>query len=195
MQLTFKILLGIFVLSQWMVRFYYQNRYRTTHAETVMKKHPKREKYLVVFVSLSFIVPVMLWWFSPVLDFANLPFPHWLRWVGFAVAMVSTWYFYLIHKQLGDNWSPVLEIRSEHKLITNGVYKHIRHPMYTSILLSTLGANLVSANWLMFVVNTLAVLVLLIMRLPDEEQMMTDQFGNDYRAYMRRTWLLIPNVL
>jgi protein-S-isoprenylcysteine O-methyltransferase Ste14 len=195
MQLTFKVLLGIFVVMQWVVRFHYQNRYKTTHATTLVKEHPRREKWLVAYVAFSFLSPGLLWWFTPLLEFADLSFPNWFRWLGFAVAMTSIWYFYVIHKQLGDNWSPILEIRPEHKLVTTGVYEHIRHPMYTSVMIGTLGANMVSANWLMLSLNALAVLVLLVVRLPDEERMMIDRFGDDYRAYMRRTWLLIPNIL
>lgn len=73
-----------------------------------------------------------------------------------------------------------------------GVYRLVRHPMYTSFFISGLGQALLLANWIAGPAALLAVALLVIVRVPHEEQMMVAQFGNDYRDYVRRTGGILP---
>jgi protein-S-isoprenylcysteine O-methyltransferase Ste14 len=47
--------------------------------------------------------------------------------------VIGLWLFYRSHADLGTNWSITLEIREQHRLITQGVYRRIRHPMYSAL--------------------------------------------------------------
>ena len=66
------------------------------------------------------------------LDFANYSLPVWAGWLGVVLMGLALLVFWRSHKDLGLNWSPTLEIRTEHKLITSGIFGYIRHPMYAS---------------------------------------------------------------
>lgn len=192
--LIFKVLLVTFVIIQNSIRFVFQRRYATTHAQKQTEKEPTREKWLVRYVGSSYAVAVLIWVLTDWLSFAQMPFPDWLRYVGFLIGASSTYYFYLVHRQLGDNWSPVLEIRNKHQLVITGLYRFVRHPMYSSMLVGTVGISLLVANWVVVFITFLAFIVLCIVRIPDEEQLMTDTFGKQYQDYMRKTKRLIPNL-
>ena len=78
--------------------------------------------------------------------------------------------------------------------MTRGVYRLVRHPMYTSFFISGLGQALLLANWIAGPAALVAVAVLVIVRVPSEEQMMIAQFGNDYRDYVHRTGGILPRL-
>ncbi len=59
--------------------------------------------------------------------------------------------FYYVHKELSNNWSPVLDICENQKIIKTGVYKYIRHPMYTQSWLWVILQGLVASNWFVLV--------------------------------------------
>lgn len=134
----------------------------------------------------------LIYLFMPWLDFADYELPNWLGWIGtvaFAGAIVLLW---RSHIDLGHNWSPTLQIRAEHSLITDGVYHYIRHPMYTAHLLWAIAQGLLLANWLAGWIFFVTSLPLYLYRIPKEEQLMLDQFGDAYRHYKTHTGGIIP---
>ena len=74
----------------------------------------------------------------PLFAFAHYPSAYPFQIIGIALIPLSLWLFYRSHKDLSKNWSPFLEIREGHHIIDGGVYKYIRHPMYSAIWLWTL---------------------------------------------------------
>jgi protein-S-isoprenylcysteine O-methyltransferase Ste14 len=115
-------------------------------------------------------------------------------WLGVAVLAAALWLFWRSHADLGRNWSASLKVREGHALVTHGVYRQIRHPMYLSFLLLGLGQLLLLANWLVGIVGLLGALLLFALRVRHEEQMMLDRFGDKYRAYTARTKRIIPHL-
>jgi protein-S-isoprenylcysteine O-methyltransferase Ste14 len=71
----------------------------------------------------------------------------WIAYLGVAVLCGALALFYRSHRDLGRNWSISLEVRSEHRLVTAGVYRLIRHPMYSSFFLLALAQLLLMPNW------------------------------------------------
>jgi protein-S-isoprenylcysteine O-methyltransferase Ste14 len=139
---------------------------------------------------LAGVIYVLTHW----LDFADYHLPIWAGWVGTAVFAAALWLLWRSHVDLGRNWSPTLEINEDHALVTRGVYRRVRHPMYTAHLLWGIAQALLLHNWIAGV-PALAVFVLLYMlRFPREEQLMLDHFGEKYRVYMNRTGRLVPRL-
>jgi protein-S-isoprenylcysteine O-methyltransferase Ste14 len=99
------------------------------------------------------------------------------------------------HADLGDNWSVTLELRKDHELITHGVYRSVRHPMYSGIFLFCIAQGLLLPNWLAGWSACVVFAVMYVLRTPREERMMCDIFGEEYRTYMARTGRLIPRIL
>ena len=108
--------------------------------------------------------------------------------------VIGLWLFYRSHADLGTNWSLTLEMREGHQLITYGVYRGVRHPMYSALALYSVGQALVIPNWVAGLSNLVAFAVLFALRVGAEERMMAQQFGNEYAAYTARTKRLLPRV-
>jgi protein-S-isoprenylcysteine O-methyltransferase Ste14 len=121
----------------------------------------------------------------------SVPFPGWLRWVGFTLGLASLGLWGWTQVALGKEWSPQLQLREEHHLVATGPYTRIRHPLYTAMLGYGTSIALVTANWV-FVVLAVAVIAGLFARVPTEEQMMIQEFGEEYKAYMQRTGRFFP---
>jgi protein-S-isoprenylcysteine O-methyltransferase Ste14 len=166
------------------------NRLAKTH-----RRVDALEKFLLVTViSTSSLAPV-LYLFSPWLAFADYRLPWFMPWCGGAVMVVALWLFWRSHADLGDNWSVTLELRKDHELITHGVYRSVRHPMYSGIFLFCIAQGLLLPNWLAGWSACVVFAVMYVLRTPREERMMCDIFGEEYRTYMARTGRLIPRIL
>ena len=94
---------------------------------------------------------------------------------------------------LGRRFTGLVAIQEEHRLQTDGLYRHIRHPSYAGMLLYMAGYVLVFRCWLglLLVAGTLAIL---IARMNAEEALLESEFGDEYASYRRRTWRLVPWV-
>jgi protein-S-isoprenylcysteine O-methyltransferase Ste14 len=84
------------------------------------------------------------------------------------------------------------ELRSGARLVTGGPYRHIRHPMYASVLLGT-GALVVADARPWRIVLLAALLVVLLLKAAREEEYLRAAFP-EYAAYASRTWRLVPFV-
>jgi protein-S-isoprenylcysteine O-methyltransferase Ste14 len=129
--------------------------------------------------------------FPSVAEYPARPLPIALGAVVYATAM---WLFRRSHKDLGRNWSISLEIRDQHRLVSNGIYRLIRHPMYTAFWLMGLGQALLLPNWVAGGAGLVGFGVLYFLRIDHEERMMIQTFGDEYRSYMTRTKRIIPLV-
>ena len=79
------------------------------------------------------------------------------------------------------------------QLVVKGLYRWVRHPMYTVLFGYFVGLALVSASWLIAFL-TAASIVVLYRRIGVEERMMSEQFGEEYEEYARRTGRLLPRL-
>ncbi len=82
----------------------------------------------------------------PWMGVLSAPFPGWLRWAGFAVGLAGLALWMWTQAALGKEWSPQLQLRGEHHLVTTGPYARVRHPLYTAMLGWGVGVALVTAN-------------------------------------------------
>jgi len=123
----------------------------------------------------------------------SIPFPGWLRWFGFALGLASLGFWTWTQAVLGREWSPQLQLREEHRLVTSGPYGLIRHPLYTAMFGYGAGLALVTANWV-FVILAVAVIAFMFARVPREEKMMIEEFGEDYKIYTQKAGKFFPKI-
>ncbi|MDR1341155.1 MAG: isoprenylcysteine carboxylmethyltransferase family protein [Prevotellaceae bacterium] len=192
--IIYKIFLGVLVIAMNIIRMYYAKRYGTSHVATESEIAPKREKRLTQLMFFALAVQGMMWLFTGWLSFGQFALHESIRIAGFLIGAYSMWWFYRIHKTLGDNWSPVLEIRTEHTLITCGPYKRVRHPMYSDMMLWMVSFTLVTANWFYALTISAGLTILFQHPYPRQEKLMLKRFGEQYRAYMKQTKRLIPYI-
>jgi len=161
---------------------------------TVIKSHKTRlEAILLILAWAGFFVP-LIWIASAAFSFAEYPLRSGPLIAGVVCFVIGLWLFYRSHADLGANWSITLEVREQHRLITQGVYRRIRHPMYSALVLYAVAHALVIPNWVAGPSNLVAFAVLFAFRVRAEERMMLEQFGDQYTAYMARTKRLVPGV-
>jgi len=150
------------------------------------------EIFLLSLMSVGMLVIPLIYVFTPLLSFADYQLPSWAGWIGVVFSVVALWLFWRSHADLGRNWSPTLELRKGHQLITSGVYKYVRHPMYAASLMWGVAQVLLLHNWIAGWSPLLSLMLMYFLRVPREEQMMLDQFGEEYQSYMSRTGRIIP---
>ena len=152
-----------------------------------------REFTLLTFAWIGFLVP-LIWVVSPVFSFAEYSLRPWLLGAGVLCFVGGLWWFHRSHSDLGTYWSVTLELRENHRLITQGVYRYVRHPMYAALFLYSIGQALVVPNWVVGPSYFVAFGILFTLRIGAEERMMLETFGVEYAAYMARTKLLVPGI-
>lgn len=95
---------------------------------------------------------------------------------------------------LGSNWSGRATVKAGHELIVTGPYALARHPIYTGLLVASVGTGLVNGRIRSPLGLALIVLALTI-KMSQEERLMEQTFPEAYPAYRRRVKALIPGVL
>ena len=198
--LLFRVLFLAVFLPGTLIRGYYTRKVRATRKKRSIKERfedtaqaeGKMCAILLIAqgVYLIVIVPIYLL-FSHSLFWLHIPLPDWLQWLGFGLGITSLPFLTWVHYVLDKQWSISLTLQEEHTLVTNGPYHLVRHPMYTVHIIYFFTWVLVSANVLLLI-NYLLTIILIFARIPKEEKMLLEQFGDEYRAYMKRTGRLLP---
>lgn len=116
-----------------------------------------------------------------------------IRIIGLVIYMAASWTQIWATKVLGDNYSQDIAIRKDHKLVTSGPFKMIRHPQYISQFLVDAGGAL---GTLSFILAPLAFVLLpfLVMRASLEDKLLEKHFGEIFRSYKKKTGMLIPFI-
>ena len=183
------------ILAQIVIRMPYEQRRRTERFTVDRVTGQERALVGVLFLG-SFFIPAV-YALTPWLNGADY------RWsprtkvraggIGTIILAAALWLFRRAHVDLGPNWSPSLQLRSEHELVTRGVYRRIRHPMYASQWLWSIAQPLLLQNRIAGWSSAALFLPLYLVRLPREESMLVEQFGDAYRAYMQQTGRILPH--
>ena len=170
---------------------------RTTHTTkyrrlgVAIDRKSLLDMVLLALAGIGMLVP-LVYVFSSVLDFANYTLPDWVGWLGAILFAAAIWLLWRSHVDLGRNWTPTLSIRDDHQLVTDGIFKYIRHPMYAAHLLWAVAQALMLHNWIAGFSLLVVTIPQYLFRVNAEEQMLLDQFGEQYRNYMHRTGRILP---
>jgi len=153
-----------------------------SHVETIL---------LVLLTVAAGILP-LVYSVTNWLAFANYSLPAWLGWAGVIVLVGSLLIFWRAHVDLKANRSPSLELYEGHTLITNGIYRIIRHPMYASQLVWAIAQIMLIQNWIAGPASLILFIPFYILRKNAEEKMMLEKFSGPYREYMKATGGILP---
>ena len=167
---------------------------RSRKTRTAHRRERGRERVLlsISFTGL-FVIPA-IYSFTGQPRFADYAFAPPLAWLGVLVLAAALALFFHTHRTLGRFWSVTLEIRQSHQLITTGVYRHVRHPMYSAFFLWAIAQALLLPNWIAGPAGLVGFGTLFAFRVRREEHMMLQTFGDAYAAYAARTKRIIPGV-
>ena len=188
-----KVIFVALVIGWYLIRYKYARRSR--RARVVWSaRGPLETALLLISLSGLGLVP-LVYVATGIPHFADHSFYPSLAWLGSLFAIAALGMFHLTHRALGRNWSVSLDVRESHELVTEGIYRRVRHPMYSAFWLWAIAQALLLPNWIAGFAGIVGFGILFFGRVAREERMMLQTFGDSYRAYMARTGRVFPRVL
>jgi protein-S-isoprenylcysteine O-methyltransferase Ste14 len=112
---------------------------------------------------------------------------------GLALTVAGCAFAIWARMTLGANWSGRATVKANHELVTRGPYALARHPIYSGLLLALAGTALAIGLW-RGLVGFMVILLLLMVKMSQEERLMIEAFPLEYPAYRQRVRALIPGV-
>jgi len=128
-----------------------------------------------------------------VLDRRFLPYGPWFPLAGTVAVIAGLAYAVWARRHLGREWSGVVTLKADHRLIVTGPYQRVRHPIYTGLLLALAGSAAALGEW-RGLLGLLLALGAVLRRVAIEERWLGEAFGAEYAAYRQRTAALVPGV-
>ncbi len=143
----------------------------------------------------------LILWLSPFIyllnpawmNWSRIGLPDWSRWLGVGLGILSVLGIYWLFSSIGSGITPTSATRKEHKLVTSGPYRWVRHPLYTVATSLFVAFGLMAANWFIALLGILA-FIAMAKRTPKEEANLIEKFGDEYREYMKHTGRFLPLI-
>jgi protein-S-isoprenylcysteine O-methyltransferase Ste14 len=122
-----------------------------------------------------------------------VPAEAWIAQMGIFLTCLGVAIAIWARRTIGEYWSARVTLKEDHRLISSGPYRSVRHPIYTGMLLATAGTALVIGEWR----GVLALALILVAhsrKALREEALLTREFGDEYTAYREHTGFLFPGL-
>lgn len=141
-------------------------------------------------------------WLSPFVYLLNPKWMAWsklglseaIRWSGVGLGVLCVFGIYWLFSSIGTGITPVSATRKEHKLVTHGIYRYIRHPLYTIGSSLFVSFGMMADSWFIAALGIFT-FILMAIRTPKEEANLIEKFGDEYREYMKRTGRFLPKLV
>jgi len=189
----FRILAAIILFTGIGISVYYRSKADRDTGETISRKVDGN-------VMMTFIkIGGLLLWFSPLVYLINPNWMRWskfglpdsVRWLGVGIGILCVFGIYWLFSSIGSGISPTSATRKEHKLVTSGPYRWVRHPLYTVGASLFVSFGMMADNWFIAALGVLT-FILMAIRTPKEEANLIEKFGDEYREYMKTTGRFLP---
>jgi len=166
--------------------------YRRKQQKTTESRADAKERLLLLLMFTGSGTMPLLYLFTPWFDFADYPVATAVGIAGTLLAVLGLYLFWKAHRDLGRQFSPTLELREQHHLVADGIYRRIRHPMYTAIFAIAIAQACLIGNFVVGPAMLVTFALLYLVRIDREEAMMLAHFGQAYADYQQRTGRLLP---
>ncbi|MBW2973040.1 isoprenylcysteine carboxylmethyltransferase family protein [Candidatus Woesearchaeota archaeon] len=183
-------ILGVFVLL-WIFTFILLSKdiFKTGAVKVHKVKVKKKESFWIMFIINIICLGIIIG------SFIKLrPATTWYNYIGVAMIFIGGLIRIYARKALDRFFSFEVVIQKGHKLVTTGVYKIVRHPMYLSMTLILFGLAIALSSIYGVIALVLLYLPAMLYRINAEEELLIKEFGREYLAYMERTKKIIPKV-
>jgi protein-S-isoprenylcysteine O-methyltransferase Ste14 len=189
----FRILAAVILITGMAISSFFRRKADRESGEKISRKVDGTP--LMTVIRLGGLVL----WLSPFVYLINpawmvwskIGLPEWARWLGVFLGILCTVGVYWLFSSIGGGITPTSATRREHKLVTSGPYRWIRHPLYTFGSSMFIAFGLMADNWFIMLLGVLAFIIMAI-RTPQEEANLIEKFGEEYREYMTRTGAFLP---
>lgn len=149
--------------------------------------------FLVLFLCYE-VITYFVFMFTLKFDWSSYSQIPLIFWLGVAIGIFSLLLFIWVLITLGRNSSFKIQIQKKQPLITKGPYRFVRHPMYTSLLILHISVFLLASNWFIGVSWLVVFILFLVFRIPKEEKVLLEEFGELYQDYMKTNGRLFPKI-
>lgn len=192
---TFRILAALVLFTGAGISIYFRRKADRDSGEKLSRSADGTPMMLVIRIF------GLVLWLSPFVYLLNpqwmawskIGLPEWARWFGFGFGIIVVGLIYWLFTSIGSGITPVSATRKEHKLVTHGIYRWVRHPLYTVGASLYISFGLMSDNWFIIFMGVVAFIVMAI-RTPKEEANLIEKFGDEYREYTKRTGRFLPKL-
>ncbi len=186
------IMVGAFI-AMFGIRIYFQSR--VLHEEREIKIQENKLSLaagsIAALTTLTFGAEYIF--FPGTFSFTYaLVYPDWLRWLGAIMLIAGITLLGMAHYHLDKSFYSFVVSKEEQQLVTSGPYQWVRHPIYTAYLINYVAGGLLASNLVLTFVPVIFFSLMIINRIPREEAVMREEFGQDYIELERRTGRLLP---
>lgn len=178
----------IIIYLVWFISEIFINISRRSGNKNGQDKGTKRFIWITIAIANSLGVIFAKTLYFPVGSSIIIPYS------GLIVIVLGMIFRFIAIWTLGRFFTVDVTIRENHKLKRDGLYNILRHPSYSGSVLSFIGFGLSLNNWLSLFIVSVSVTMAMLRRINVEEKLLTDQFGTEYKDYIKHTYRLIPWV-
>ena len=187
------VLISVYVLFS-VIRIEFYRKTKKAGYKTVIEEGKKYPIWLSIFICYTVFTFFIYILFPRVLSWAALQLPTALRLFGAFLALLALVWFLWIHVSLGSNLAFRLQIKDSQKLVIDGPYHFVRHPMYSAFYVLHIAVFFLTANWFIGVTWLAGLTAIILLRVKREEAMLLSTFGSEYHSYMENTGRFIPII-
>lgn len=195
---------GFGVIQKWQViflmlgylLFFSGNIWRVwRYGKLSQNKEDAQFKDLAGLVTLAgqFIASVIIYWWA-IYDFSRLAKTEIVWQVVGMIFLVSAIAINQLAIRTLKGLFDRITIKPNHQLITTGIYRQVRHPVYLSYVLFLVGYCTILQSFVSLVLSVVSCTIWLENRINIEEKMLIEKFGDQYQAYQRKTKKIIPFI-
>ncbi len=191
----FRALMFLSFIVLMCIRFYYQSRLYREKRKVEVKEGGLSIVAGAVAGLTTIVFGAEYLFFPDTFSFAYwLRYPDWLRWVGGLLLFGAIALHGAALHYLGQSFHSLVVAKEKHVLVERGPYHWIRHPIYAAYLVSYPAGGWLASNWVLTFVPVAAYAILVALRIPQEEKMLEEIFGQQYAGYKKRTGRLVPRL-
>lgn len=194
-EITFRILAAIILFTSMGISGYYRWRADKDSGEAISRRVDGNAMMTIIKIG------GLILWLSPIVYLVNpawmawskIGMPEWIRWLGVGIGFLCVLGIYWLFSSIGNGITPTSATRKEHKLVTSGIYRWVRHPLYTIGSSMFISFGVMADNWFIAALGILT-FILMAIRMPKEEANLIEKFGDEYREYIKRTGAFLPRA-
>ena len=190
------IIIAVLITVCWLIFFIFWLITAFSTKKTIKKQSIKSRVFykISVIIAYFFILEGINNKQLGYLNFSVIPSVTFTITLGLIITILGLVIAIWARVSLGTNWSGNITFKENHKLVKKGPYKFVRHPIYTGILLMSLG-TVISIGTLASVIGLAILFISFWIKLKQEEKLMIEHFKKDYIYYKKATRALIPYLI
>ena len=191
----FRILAGLILITGMGISGHFRRKADRKTGEKVSRKADGTAMMTIIRIA------GLILWISPIVYLLNptwmawskIGLSEWMRWLGVGIGILCTLGIYWLFSSIGSGITPTSATREEHKLVTSGPYRWVRHPLYSVGSSMFVAFGMMADNWFIAALGVFT-FILMAIRTPKEETNLIEKFGDEYREYMKHTGRFLPKI-